>query len=67
MPKQAVAEDVDGNGKVDIRDALRLARCLEGGRPSEPRWDLNGDGRVDRADVDAIAMAAVRLDKRVIQ
>ncbi len=60
-------EDVDGNGRVDIRDALRLARRLERGEPTEPVWDVNGDGTIDRTDVDAVAKAAVRLDSRVIQ
>jgi len=53
--------DVDGNGCVDILDAFRLARSIEARGPADPRWDLNGDGRVDRADVDLIAAAAVRL------
>jgi hypothetical protein len=29
--------------------------------------DVNGDGRVDRADVQAVAGAAVRLDRMVLQ
>jgi hypothetical protein len=53
--------DVDGNGRVDILDAFRLARDIEARGPADSRWDLNGDGRVDREDVDLIAYAAVRL------
>ena len=60
----AVRGDLDGSGGVDILDAFTLARRLEsGGDGTSPRvaGDFNGDGLVDRADVDAIAMAAVRL------
>jgi hypothetical protein len=53
--------DIDNNGRVDILDAFRLARHIEAGDRAERGWDLNGDGRVDRADVDAVAFAAVRL------
>ncbi len=54
--------DIDGNGHVDILDAFRLARSIEARGPADPQWDLNGDGRVDKDDVDLIASAAVRLD-----
>jgi len=57
--------DIDNNGRVDILDAFRLARHIESRGPAEMKWDLNGDGQVDRADVDAAAFAAVRLDKGV--
>jgi hypothetical protein len=53
--------DVDGNGRVDILDAFRLARQIETRGPADQRWDLNGDGRVDKDDVDLVAAAAVRL------
>ncbi len=55
------ALDVTGDGSVDILDAFRLARLLEGGPVPPKSPDVNADGRVDRADVDAIAMRAVRL------
>lgn len=54
-----VAEDLDGDGRVDIVDALRLARAVERGETGA--WDFNGDGAVDRGDVDALAARAVRL------
>lgn len=57
--------DVDSNGRVDILDAFRLARHIESRGRIEARWDLNGDGRIDRDDVDLIAFAAVRLEKGV--
>jgi len=53
--------DIDGNGRVDILDAFRLARSIEARGPADPTWDLNGDGRVDRDDVDLVAYAAVSL------
>jgi len=57
--------DIDGNGRVDILDAFRLARHIESRGPADMKWDLNGDGLLDRKDVDAVAFAAVRLDKGV--
>ena len=84
--KSAAAErriDLDGNGRVDILDAFRLARHVESRGPGQVAWasrpwvqnhgqdaratdwDINGDGQVDRDDIDAIAFAAVRLDKGV--
>jgi len=57
--------DVDSNGRVDILDAFRLARDIESRGQADTKWDLNGDGVVDRKDVDIVAFAAVRLDKGV--
>jgi hypothetical protein len=51
-------EDIDGNHRVDIVDALKLAHQINSGQGR----DLNGDGVVDRRDVDTIAVAVVRLD-----
>jgi hypothetical protein len=62
---QSVAEgraDVDGNGRVDILDAFKLARDIEARGLGAAQWDLNGDGRVDQDDVNLVASAAVRLD-----
>ncbi len=53
--------DIDGNGRVDILDAFRLARHVESRGPAAAEWDVNNDGRIDREDVDAVAFAAVRL------
>jgi hypothetical protein len=54
-------DDVNGDGRVDILDAFRMARLIrEPG--AEPSWaDRNGDGRVNRGDVDAVARRAVAL------
>ena len=56
-----IAEDVNSDGRVDVLDALRLARRVEDGSAGT-QWDVNRDGTVDRQDVDAVALAAVRLD-----
>jgi len=53
--------DVDHSGQVDILDAFALARRLQQGSATGP--DMNGDGMVNKADVDAIAARAVKLKK----
>ena len=55
--------DIDHNGRVDILDAFALARRIE----QSPRHgvDVNKDGVVNKADVDAIAAQAVKLKKGV--
>ena len=58
--------DIDQNGRVDILDAFRLARHIESTDRPETKWDINGDGLVNRNDVDSVAFAAVRLDKGVL-
>jgi hypothetical protein len=54
-------EDIDGNGVVDIRDALCLARKVDSRAELERRWDINQDGIINRADADSVAMVAVNL------
>ncbi|MCA9047794.1 MAG: dockerin type I repeat-containing protein [Planctomycetaceae bacterium] len=53
--------DLDENGTIDILDAFLLARQINDGRGDFTMADLNLDGRVDLADVDAIALTAVTL------
>jgi hypothetical protein len=53
--------DVDHSGQVDILDAFILARRLQQGSTTGP--DMNGDGMVNKADVEAIAARAVKLKK----
>ncbi len=55
----SVPADVDGNGRVDILDALALARRVESNHPDAR--DVTGDGATDARDVDAVAMRAVAL------
>ena len=49
-------------GRVTILDAFALARRLEAGEVPDAVWDRNGDGAVNRTDVDLVAMAAVRIE-----
>ena len=58
--------DIDRNGRVDILDAFKLAKQIESAGPAETEWDINGDGLIDRSDVDVVALAAVSLDKGVL-
>lgn len=52
-------EDVDGSGKVDILDAFVVAKLIETKNQIDETYDVNHDGKVDQADVDRIAVAAV--------
>lgn len=57
-------DDLDRSGRVDILDAYLLARRIQTGGSLDPSWDLNGDGVVDRRDVDEIARRSVALGRR---
>lgn len=63
-PGPAVASgvpgDLNGDGAVDMVDALVLARAVDESK-AQRVWDFTGDGAVDRADVDRLALGAVRL------
>ena len=58
----AIAEDINGDGVVDILDALALERAIE--RSASGLVDLNHDGIVDREDVDLIARQVVHLTSK---
>ena len=45
--KSFAREDINRDGRVDILDAFALARKIETGGILDPRWDMNGDGRID--------------------
>lgn len=60
-------EDIDRNGRVDILDAFILARHIASAGGPKDEWDMNGDGALDRTDVDMIARAAVSLDRSSVQ
>jgi hypothetical protein len=55
--------DIDRSGRVDILDAFAMARRIETGPSPDAAWDLNRDGRIDRKDVDVVAMAAVKISR----
>lgn len=55
------AADVDEDGRIDILDAFALARRIRTTKTELINGDQNGDGVVDGADVDLIAMTAVTL------
>jgi hypothetical protein len=55
------AEDVDHSGRVDILDAFVVAKLIDTRAKLDAAYDVNGDGKVDAADVDRIAVAAVSV------
>jgi len=63
----AMREDVDRSGRVDILDAFALARHVEADLKPRQEWDMNGDGIVNRVDVDTVALAAVSLQRGTLQ
>jgi uncharacterized protein (DUF2141 family) len=57
-PVRAILGDVNGDGKVDMKDIAIVAAAF-GSTPSSPRWDpradVNGDGKVNMLDVAIVA------------
>ena len=53
--------DINEDGQVDILDAFTLASRIEH-RTIEEKWDINGDGQVNQADVEEISAFAVKLE-----
>ncbi len=49
--------DVNGDGRVDLRDIALVARAF-GSTPGSPNWnsyaDINGDGKVDMKDIASV-------------
>lgn len=58
LAQNAGPDDLNGDGRVDILDALALAAAIRDGRAAA---DLNGDGATDAADVDTLALRIVDL------
>jgi hypothetical protein len=56
----SLADDVNGDGVVDVLDAFAIARGVRD-RQTRPEWDINRDGRVDAQDADALARLAVSV------
>jgi hypothetical protein len=63
VPSRFAREDVNRDSLVNILDAFHLARELQSGAPLPSSFDFNGDGIVNRADADAVAAEAVRLER----
>jgi Dockerin type I domain len=59
----AMVGDANGDGHVDILDALIVARGMAQHEKLPAAWDVNGDGVVDQKDVDLIAQMAVNVSK----
>ncbi len=54
--------DLDESGRVDVWDAYLLAQAADAGTAG-PRFDLDGDGSVTRADADLVARRAVEVPR----
>jgi len=66
-PTKSLAKgDVNGDGTINIVDALALAKHLANHDATEKGWDLNGDGVVDQKDIDTLAMNAVSLKQPAV-
>ena len=61
LPAHGVTMDINGDGRVDILDALALAQKVEAGAPYRAEWDLNGNGVLDRGDAVVLASTVVKL------
>lgn len=55
-----VVGDLNGDGTVNMLDALMLATRVDAGE-AMAAWDFNHDNMVDRRDADVLAMVAVDL------
>ena len=56
-------KDINKDGQVDILDAFTLASRIQTGSIEE-KWDINGDGQVNQADVEEISAFAVKLEPK---
>jgi hypothetical protein len=63
MPRESSLPQPNAARRLDIVDALILAKQLKAGPVRDERWDVNGDGVVDERDLRAITAEVVRLDK----
>jgi hypothetical protein len=57
----ALHGDIDGDGRVDIVDALVLSNGLKSGDAPPAAWDVDNDGAVSDADARAIRAMVVTL------
>ncbi|MGB0582490.1 MAG: dockerin type I domain-containing protein [Limisphaerales bacterium] len=64
-PAPANAMDFNGDDTVDILDVMLLAQRIEANDDIPAAGDVNQDGAIDQADVDAFASNLVRLDEPI--
>jgi hypothetical protein len=60
--KSAIKGDLNADGRIDMTDALLLAKHVAAHDKSDTAWDTNGDGIIDQKDIDALAAIAVSLN-----
>ena len=53
--------DFDGDGKLSIVDAFKLAKAVKEESKNIKDWDINKDGQVDLLDSQRLAKRAVSL------
>ena len=61
VPTPFAEADFNRDGHVNLLDAYLLQRRIEVQAKLDSAWDLTHDGRVDKQDVQAIAIEAVKL------
>ncbi len=61
IPTPVATADLNGDGQVDILDALLLAKRLQAASLTDLRLDINHDGIIDDRDVQSLAQTAVSL------
>jgi hypothetical protein len=59
---RVAAGDVNADGRVDVIDAMLLARRVQSGE-TRRRWDVNGDRVVDGRDSEEIMARVVDLER----
>jgi hypothetical protein len=62
LAKSSLKGDLNADGRIDMTDALLLAKHVAAHDKSDTAWDTNGDGIIDQKDIDALAAIAVSLN-----
>lgn len=56
--------DLNHDGRVDILDALALAKAIDSKSPDLSRWSLTRGREVGQVEVDALASSVVQIQKK---